>query len=110
MSTHLLAPQNHDAHKPSFTPKFLLQSLSIVFVHSLQGHHIDTWSKNNICWPRDLLLREQALSNARILSFGYDSRVVDYFGGQASKSSVFQHAISSLNGLCRERDDTVGFV
>ena len=43
------------------------------------------------------------LSNIRILSFGYDSRIV--FGGQVSLNSLFKHSISFLNGLCRERDD-----
>ena len=48
--------------------------------------------------------------NVRILSFGYDSRIVD-FGGHASLNSLFNHSISLLNGLCceRERVDAVGF-
>ena len=83
--------------------------LSIVFVHGLRGHRLDTWKKDGICWPKDLLPKERALSNVRILSFGYDSRVVD-LGGQASLNSLFKFSISFLNGLCRERDDAVGLV
>jgi hypothetical protein len=67
----------------------------------------DTWTKQGICWPKDLLPKEPALLNVRILSFGYDSRVV-VFGGQVGLNSLFKHSISLLNGLCRERDDTVG--
>ena len=59
--------------------------------------------------PKDLLPREEELSNVRILSFGYDSRVVD-FGGHASPGSLFKHSISLLNGLYRERADAVGFI
>ena len=62
--------------------------------------------KQGICWPKDLLGKEPALSNVRILSFGYDSRVV-VLGGQASLNSLFKHSIGLLNGLCRERDDVV---
>ena len=39
---------------------------SVVFVHGLHGDRIKTWSKDKVCWPRDLL--KQDLPNARILS------------------------------------------
>ena len=74
---------------------------SIVFVHGLGGHLLDTWTKEGICWPKSLLPKESALSNARILGFGYDS-------GHASLNSLFKHSIGLLNGLCRQRDDYVG--
>ena len=93
----------------SDTPNFRLQLLSIIFVHGLRGHRLNSWTKQGICWPKDLLPREPALSNVRILSFGYDSRVVD-FGGHPSLNSLFNHSISLLNGLCRERRDVVGLV
>ena len=85
----------------------VLTRISIIFVHGLRGHRLNTWTKQGICWPQDLLAKEPALSNVRILSFGYDSRVV-VFGGQVGLNSLFKHSISLLNGLCRERDDTVG--
>ena len=78
-----------------------LTPISIVFIHGLQGHRRDTWTTQGICWPKDWLVKEPALSNVRILSFGYDSR------GHASLNSLFKPSISFLNGLCRERDDTV---
>ena len=87
----------------------LTSILSIVFVHGLRGHRLNTWTKGGICWPKDLLPNERALSNVRILSFGYDSRVVD-LGGHASLNTIFKHSIGLLNGLCRERDDNVGLV
>ena len=88
---------------------FSLQFLSIVFVHGLRGHRLNTWTKEGIFCPKDPLPKESGLSNVRILSFGYDSKVVD-FGGHASQTSLFKHSISLLNGLCRERHDAVGFV
>ena len=87
----------------------LLTPISIIFVHGLRGHRRDTWTKQGICWPKDLLGIEPALSNVRILSFGYDSRVV-VFGGRVSLNSIFKHSMSFLNGLCREREDVVGIV
>ena len=27
----------------------------IVFVHGLGGHRIDTWQRDEVMWPRDLL-------------------------------------------------------
>ena len=83
--------------------------ISIVFVHGLRGHRVHTWTKDGICWPKDLLPREPALSNVRILSFGYDSKVVD-FGRHASLQDLFKHSISLLNDLCPKRVDDVGFV
>jgi hypothetical protein len=43
---------------------------SVVLVHGLNGDRIKTWSKDNVCWPRDLL--KEDLPNARILSVCVD--------------------------------------
>ena len=91
---------------PMANPQHLTR-ISIIFVHGLRGHRLNTWTKQGICWPKDLLAKEPALSNVRILSFGYDSRIV-VLGGQASLNSLFKHSMGLLNGLCRERVDTVG--
>ena len=81
--------------------------LSTVFIHGLCGHRRDTWTKDRICWPKDLLPKED-VSNVRILTFGYDSRIVE-FGGHASFNTLFKHSIGLLNGLRRERSDSMGF-
>lgn len=39
---------------------------SIVFVHGLRGHRINTWSSNDTCWPKDLLPED--IKDARILT------------------------------------------
>ena len=75
---------------------------SIVFVHGLRGHRVETWTKDGICWPKDLLSKEEALSHTRILAFGYDANIVNV-GGHASLNSLFKHSINLLNDLSRER-------
>ena len=94
---------------PTDTSNYRLQHPSIVFVHGLEGHRLTTWTKQGICWPKDLLPKEPALSNVHILSFGYDSGFVD-FKGHASFDSLFSHSIGLLNDLCCERVDAVGSV
>ncbi|KAF8233511.1 hypothetical protein L208DRAFT_1266288, partial [Tricholoma matsutake] len=48
----------------------------IVLVHGLRGHRTKTWTKDNVCWPRDLLSKEETLSHIRVLTFGYDANVI----------------------------------
>lgn len=81
---------------------------SIVFVHGLRGHRTNTWSKDGICWPKDLLSQEDDLSHTRILSFGYDANVFK-ITGSTSQNTLFQHSQGLLNDLVRERrrDDAV---
>jgi protein SERAC1 len=81
-----------------------------VFVHGLRGHRIDTWKKDTVCWPRDLLSKEKWMSHVRILTFGYDGNVVTV-GGRASMNTLFEHSINLLNELSRERrGDAVSFL
>jgi hypothetical protein len=75
---------------------------SIIFVHGLRGHHTETWTKGSICWPRDLLPKEDEFSNVRILSFGYDSRVIDP-AGHASLKNLLDNSISLLKDLYQAR-------
>ena len=80
----------------------MLTSSSIVFVHGLCGHSTKTWTKDDVCWPKDLLSKEEPLSHTRILTFGYDANIVDTTG-RASLNSLFQHSINLLLDLSRER-------
>ena len=49
---------------------------SIIAVHGLGGHAMTTWTHDSTgkLWLRDFLPR--TIPNARIMTFGYDSRVV----------------------------------
>ncbi|KAF8236898.1 hypothetical protein L208DRAFT_1250558, partial [Tricholoma matsutake] len=76
---------------------------SIVLVHGLRGHRTKTWMKDNVCWPRDLLSKEETLSHIRVLTFGYDANVVS-LTTPASLNSLLEHSINLLNELARERE------
>ena len=58
--------------------------------------------KDNVCWPKDLLSKEEGLSHTRVIAFGYDANVVNV-GGHASLNSLFKHSINLLNDLSQER-------
>ncbi len=73
---------------------------SLVFVHGLCGHPLNTWKKAEVVWPRDLLPTDAP--HARIMTFGYAADVVNFFS-VASHSSIFQHAQNLLQDLQRER-------
>jgi hypothetical protein len=75
----------------------LLINCSIVFVHGLRGHRTETWTKDHVCWPKDLLSKEDALSHTRVLTFGYDANIVN------ASSSLFRHSINLLDDLSLER-------
>lgn len=72
----------------------------IWFVHGLRGDAIKTWSKDGVCWPRDLLPQE--LPNVRIFTWGYDSSVAN-FGGSVSQASIFGHGGNLLRDIASKR-------
>ncbi|KAK6842932.1 hypothetical protein PG987_003792 [Apiospora arundinis] len=47
------------------------EGIDVVFVHGLNGHRVGSWSKESVCWPRDLLGAD--LPHARIITWGYAS-------------------------------------
>ncbi|OJJ68325.1 hypothetical protein ASPBRDRAFT_134181 [Aspergillus brasiliensis CBS 101740] len=66
--------------EPQYGIKVLYDSneaeVDIVFVHGLGGSRDATWTINDVCWPQALL--PQDLPKTRIMTFGYDSRVVSF--------------------------------
>lgn len=72
----------------------------IIFVHGLRGHPIKTWTKGDTTWPKDLL--PSKMSNARIMTWGYDAQVANFFE-KASQSSMFNHAQQLLQDISMER-------
>ena len=79
---------------------------SIVFVHGLRGHRRNTWTKDGVCWPAELLSKEDALAHVRVLTFGYDADIVKLIG-RPSLNSLFDHSINLLNALSRARRQNV---
>ncbi|CZR56660.1 uncharacterized protein PAC_06549 [Phialocephala subalpina] len=56
---------------------------------------------NEVFWPLDLLPTD--CTNARILTWGYDSQVSHFFGGPANQSNIIDHAKNLLRALRIQR-------
>ena len=82
---------------------------SIVFVHGLTGNRENTWTCNSTLWPETLLPQE--IPEARILAFGYDADVVNFWlpAGQNRIGNHAQNLAQSLANL-RDRTETVSYV
>jgi hypothetical protein len=72
----------------------------VVFVHGLRGNSLQTWTKDGVCWPRDLL--SQDLPNVRIMTWDYDADVIS-LKKSASQTSLFGHCESLLGDLSSQR-------
>ncbi|MCJ1271350.1 hypothetical protein MMC22_011250 [Lobaria immixta] len=81
--------------------------VDIVFVHGLTGNSARTWTqqRTGTHWPVSLLSRD--IPNSRILSFGYDADVVNFWS-PVSQNRLGNHALNLLGGLTRlrEKSDT----
>ncbi|KAH0536621.1 hypothetical protein FGG08_006515 [Glutinoglossum americanum] len=79
--------------------------VDIVFVHGLTGSSSDTWldKKTGSYWPASLLSED--IDDARILSFGYDADVVNFWN-PASQNRISDHAKNILGALARQREQT----
>lgn len=90
---------------------------SVVFVHGLNGDRLATWTKDKVCWPRDLL--KEDMPNSRIMSvslkllsiqhrrsdiwqWGYDANVMKFLDA-AGQSSVAALALQLLEDVARRR-------
>ncbi|KAA6412660.1 MAG: hypothetical protein FRX48_03652 [Lasallia pustulata] len=91
-------------HEPSNPPAAVVD---IVFVHGLTGEPAKTWlhTAPEMYWPATLLSRD--VPNSRILSFGYDADVVNFWS-PTSQNRIGNHALNMLGGLTRlrEKSDT----
>ncbi|KAH8882541.1 hypothetical protein GQ53DRAFT_733723 [Thozetella sp. PMI_491] len=78
---------------------------SIVFVHGLTGNRESTWTDNesNIFWPVAFLSKD--ISQARILSFGYDADFA-HFLAATSTNRIGEHANNLANELAQIRETT----
>lgn len=79
------------------------EGVDLVFVHGLRGSRLGTWSKGDVCWPRDLLGQDlkDAGIDARIIAWGYDSQVADLtrYASQQSFSSFGGDLITDITSL-----------
>lgn len=116
----------HDPAKPE---------CDIVFVHGLQGHPKKTWTfshppssvkrwglfsrpkskvtsdaPQSVFWPCDLL-REDLINAdipARISTYGYGSRVTEFFSGKPSQNNILEIGRNFLMDLAAHRRPTLG--
>ncbi|KAH7140649.1 P-loop containing nucleoside triphosphate hydrolase protein, partial [Dactylonectria macrodidyma] len=105
-------------NKPKFQPKLglILTCLSIVFIHGLMGDGEKTWrgtdddGRKLLPWPKTFL--PSAIPRSRILTFGYDARIVnsDEIQGKVSVKSIRDHAkeLVASFGHMRNQTDTTG--
>ena len=79
--------------------------VDIVFVHGLTGNAYDTWLHKDtmVHWPRDLV--KQDIPDVRILSFGYDADIVNFWN-PSSNSRLSNHAENMVGDLVRKRERT----
>ena len=76
--------------------------IDIVFVHGLTGNAYTTWlhSGSGVHWPRDLLKGD--IGNARVMTFGYDADVVNFWK-HAAQDGVSGFANDLLASLADSR-------
>ncbi|KAF4437480.1 P-loop containing nucleoside triphosphate hydrolase [Fusarium austroafricanum] len=87
-------------------PTGLAPIVDIVFVHGLRGNSFGTWysgQKGEVHWPSDLLKVD--IPDARILSFGYDAAVLNWWS-PASQNRIGNHAKNLMGSVVRLREKT----
>jgi len=75
--------------------------VDIVFVHGLRADMEQTWTRDNVFWPAQLLPKE--VPDARIFVFGYDSSIVKVKHGTVAKTEVRSNADDLCSKLAAER-------
>ncbi|KAK3400432.1 hypothetical protein B0T20DRAFT_145473 [Sordaria brevicollis] len=105
-----------------FEPTDVKPELDIVFIHGFTGHPRTTWAMDKkkaekrrkahndvhnggkpaeVYWPKDLL--PTTLPCARVMTFGYDTKIRHFSQGQISKNTVQDHAQELLEQLRDKR-------
>lgn len=82
----------------------ILTKPSIIAVHGLNGGPTKTWTtkKTEKFWLADPEMLPKNMSNARILSYGYDASVTALFG-RTSSNRILQHAHTLVAELVANR-------
>jgi hypothetical protein len=82
-------------------------TLDLVFVHGLTGNAYSTWlhEQSSVHWPQDLV--KEDISDARVMTFGYDADIVRLWG-QAAQDGISGYAHDLLGSLARKRRGAVG--
>ena len=119
-SSHSIGEQTHrheDAGpgplglKVVYAPEARKRKADIVFIHGLGGTSRFTWSKNknpDLFWPVKFLPFDRDVSQARILSFGYNASFQRRGKGQVSISDFAKELLFDLKFATDENQDTLG--
>ena len=75
---------------------------SICAVHGLEGHAADSFTAESKLWLRDLLPNEPGFKDARISTFGYNSRLFD----RNASDKLLDWADYLLEGISKLRTST----
>lgn len=78
--------------------------ISIVFLHGLRGNTFDTWVKDGVLWPKDLLAED--ISDSRIFLFGFDSAITHLNQGDVTLTELESDAEDLCGKLAAERART----
>ena len=83
---------------------------SIVAVHGLYGHALQTWTsdQSKALWLRDAEMLPKAIPNARILTWGYNADV-HVFLGHTSSDRIMHHAQTLVAQLQSDREVCLAF-
>jgi len=98
---------DHISKKDDYGVKVLYRpaaaTIDIVFIHGLTGSAYTTWlrEKSGVHWPRDLLKND--LKDARIMTFGYDADVVNFWK-HAAQDGISGYANDLLGSLAGRRE------
>ncbi|KAL2056045.1 hypothetical protein ABVK25_003687 [Lepraria finkii] len=86
-------------------PSQINAAIDIVFIHGLTGGRESTWTAKGAatCWPELLLPND--LPEARIIIYGYDADVVNFWS-MASQNTVGDHGQKFVTSLANLRDST----
>ncbi|KAH8790449.1 hypothetical protein F5882DRAFT_291856, partial [Hyaloscypha sp. PMI_1271] len=75
----------------------------IIAVHGLDGAWNKTWTaENGVFWLRDLI--PQLVPDARVFSYGYDSRT--HASSSISNQFIYDHAKALIGELVAVREET----
>lgn len=76
---------------------------SLVAIHGLNGHALETWThkQSRVMWLRDLL--PQALPNIRIMTYGYNAKFRN-FTAQQDIRSISTKLLAELGDLRRTEE------
>jgi hypothetical protein len=76
-------------------------TVSVIFVHGLNGASIKTWTDGDVLWLRDLLPDILGRDRVRVLTFGYNANLSS--GSAAGHITDFAQNLAGLISMDRRK-------